>query len=356
MVEPISVAKRHNRPLLHRNYILLVYLPAINVCLASFILQTAGVFEWALIPHLMLRMWVASTLCLAFAMTIEKVFSQDDRLEYSLSPKLLGKYFISAFTALLATGHLFEPPDALLPGHNGAPGGPLLMVSLELLIALTIRQLLVKAVLHRDLESNYKSLQFSMLKAKLNPHFLFNTLNLISAEIEDNPKLATKLVDELSELLRGILTNSSTTLTTVREEISLLENYLYLQKIRFEDRLTYTLNSTPEAESLLVPSLIVQPIAENCFVHGVANKTEAGVIDIAIKKVNEKVCISVKDNGSGANTINSSLENSGHGLAIVKDTLALLYGDNHQITVTGRTDKKPGVETYIELPVRHDND
>lgn len=197
------------------------------------------------------------------------------------------------------------------------------------------------------LERNYKDAEYAALKSKLNPHFLFNTLNLISSEIEYDPKNANTLLEELSELIHSILTVSKRKFIPLKQELELLEHYLNLQQQRFEDRFEYTINADEESLSVPVPPLILQPFAENFFVHGFADIEGLGELNIQSKREQNGVILSLADNGSG---FNSEDITPGHGTTIVRDALELLYGNRHKFEIKSA----PGIGTTvtIQIPVK----
>ncbi|PKM58220.1 MAG: hypothetical protein CVU98_02020 [Firmicutes bacterium HGW-Firmicutes-3] len=153
------------------------------------------------------------------------------------------------------------------------------------------------------MEQLLKESQFEALQSQINPHFLFNTLNTISrtAMFED-AKDTTKLIQALSNLFRYKLKNQSSVIH-LQEELWITEEYIYLQKYRFKERLTYEIIADQSAKSVNVPIFMLQPIIENTIIHGIEPKVEGGKIRIKIKShlIDEKewITLRITDTGIG---------------------------------------------------------
>jgi signal transduction histidine kinase len=195
------------------------------------------------------------------------------------------------------------------------------------------------------LEQNYKDAQYAALKSKLSPHFLFNTLNLISSEIEYNPKNAIALLEELSELLHNIISISKRKLVPLKQELDLLKHYLNLQQQRFEDRFEYKISVDEESLSVAIPPLILQPFVENFFVHAFSKIEHRGQIIIKAENQPNHVILSVFDNGSGFNSENIT---PGLGTTTVQDALKLLYGNSYKYEI--KSAKGVGTTVTIHIP------
>lgn len=141
--------------------------------------------------------------------------------------------------------------------------------------------------------------QLRLLQSRINPHFLFNTLNMISslARIEDAPRSA-ELMETAAAYLRYNLDNLSKSVT-LKQEISNLEDYVSIQKCRFEDRYQYEFEIEPSCEKFVMPPMILQPLVENSIRHGLIQKLSGGKIWIRAYKVNDNVYLEVEDNGVG---------------------------------------------------------
>src|SRR5438552_1393073 len=137
------------------------------------------------------------------------------------------------------------------------------------------------------------------LRMQLNPHFLFNTLHAISAMIHEQPDDADRIVARLSELLRATLEQSDTQEVPLRQELSFLGRYLEIEQTRFQDRLAVEMEIEPGLDDVLVPSLILQPLAENAIRHGIEPREDMGRVKIAARRLNGMLELTVSDNGTG---------------------------------------------------------
>jgi len=187
------------------------------------------------------------------------------------------------------------------------------------------------------------------LRMQLNPHFLFNTLNTISALIHENPEAADRMIVRLSELLRRTLDRGDVQEVPLREELEFLRSYLEIEQMRFPDRLTVTFDIEPRTQELLVPQLILQPLVENALRHGILPREEAGRVEISARVVDGRhLELKVRDNGSGLPAANGSPGREGIGLQNVRSRLAQLYGAAQQLEIGNAS--AGGVEARIRIP------
>ena len=126
------------------------------------------------------------------------------------------------------------------------------------------------------LEAENKLFEVQQLKSQLNPHFLFNALNSIKALITEDPNQARNAINKLSNLLRRTLNTSGETLININEELDLVESYLALEKIRFEERLNYTIEADAKSSSQKIPPLMLQTLVENAVKHGIDKTLHGG--------------------------------------------------------------------------------
>jgi len=173
-----------------------------------------------------------------------------------------------------------------------------------------------------ELQQALAASELQALKSQLHPHFLFNTLQGISALTDTDNRRAKAMVLKLSNLLRTALRHDSVDLVTLEEELKFVEDYLGLEKIRLEDRLELRWNIQPETREMLVPQLIMQPLVENAIVHGVACRREGGWIGISsrlegnVLEVRIRNCVGTKQQ-----------EGIGLGLRNTRARLKHLYSD-----------------------------
>lgn len=189
--------------------------------------------------------------------------------------------------------------------------------------------------------------ELQRLKNQLQPHFLFNTLNTISMLIrQEESDKATKIVANLSTLLREILEKRYTQWTQLSNELLFVEKYLEIMSIRFKDKINYNINVEKGLETVLLPDLLLQPLVENSIKHGLNNKPGYGTINITIKSVNNKLEIKIIDDGIGCSE--KELK-EGVGLSNIKDRLKILYSDDFEFSI--KSAKNKGTIVTITVPV-----
>ncbi|HOJ82438.1 MAG TPA: PocR ligand-binding domain-containing protein [Acetomicrobium flavidum] len=204
---------------------------------------------------------------------------------------------------------------------------------------------LVKAQRDKEtLERNLKMAQLKALQNQLNPHFMFNTLNIMSrmAMFEGAPQ-TQELTIQFADYLRYILRRQSRDeLVPLSSELECLKQYLSIQKVRFSDRFSYVLDVEPEALSCKIPFLILQPIVENAVVHGIEPSLRPGVVLLRGKICEGRLEISVEDNGVGC--LPEKIK-EGLGISHVKERLKLHYGNDASFRIWS----KPDVGTKVGI-------
>ena len=192
--------------------------------------------------------------------------------------------------------------------------------------------------------------QVKMLRYQLNPHFLFNTLNAISTLILiKDYQTANSMVSRLSEFLRYSLDNDPIKQVPLQHEVQTLKLYLDIEKVRFESRLTVIWQISPQSEQAHVPSLILQPLIENAIKYAISKTEENGTIWVAAQVNEQRLMLTVADNGPGAEIVNGQLRrDKGVGLNNIKERLHALYGNRHSFTVTNN--EPSGLKVQLTLP------
>lgn len=178
-----------------------------------------------------------------------------------------------------------------------------------------------------------KQSQLDNLSAQLNPHFLFNSLNSIKALVLENPTGARRAIDLLSDLLRTSLYEKEHLTISIAEEMALVKDYVELEKLRFEERLTITLNIDHALEQVKIPPLSIQLLVENAIKHGVDKQLQGGTVDISVQKHNGNVVVQVKNPG-----VFSKGEGSGVGLKNLSERLLLQYDGLAKIEIETPSD------------------
>ena len=171
------------------------------------------------------------------------------------------------------------------------------------------------------------------LRAQINPHFLFNSLNTVADLIVRDPARAETMTLRLASVFRHVLAHSSRPLTSVRDEIDFLRAYLYIEEARFGDRLRVEISVDPEAAGDAVPSLILQPLVENALKHGLAPKPGPGALSVSVCVEGAVLRLRVEDDGVGPG---AGRDTQGVGLANVQERLATLYQDRASIAMEER--------------------
>src|SRR5580704_609098 len=206
------------------------------------------------------------------------------------------------------------------------------------------------ALENAKLETSLKHAELETLRLRLKPHFLFNTLENISALAEDNPKLARKMLSRLGELLRAAFRRDFQAEISLSSEIALMNAYIDVERVRFGERLMVSVDIAPETEPALVPSLLLQPLVENAILHGLRDVTEIGRIEVRSVKSFESLVLTVKDNGNGPPRQSLAELQLGIGLGSTQERLERMYPRNQDLSVQRSEDG--GTLVHIQLPFR----
>ncbi|MDB4912752.1 MAG: LytTr DNA-binding region [Gemmatimonadetes bacterium] len=196
-----------------------------------------------------------------------------------------------------------------------------------------------------ELEALLAKSQLEALKSQLHPHFLFNSLNTISALVVHDPLVARRVIGRLSDLLRYALKDDGHTVP-LADELSFLQGYVEIQNARFREQLQVQWHIDDGVESVRVPRMVLQPLVENAIRHG-ANMEGEMVVDVSAARENGHLRLSVSDTGPGFPA--ASNKSTGIGLANTRERLASLYGDG--ATLRLGTNAAGGACVSIELPL-----
>jgi len=190
------------------------------------------------------------------------------------------------------------------------------------------RNIKLKAALS---EAALKS-ELSALKAQLNPHFLYNTFNAISASVPPEQEQTREMIAQLSDLFRYQLKASKTELVPLGEELEFVEKYLALEKARFEDRLQVVIDVPEPLKAKMIPPMILQPLVENSVKHGIANLIQGGQVLIRVRQQGTQLAFEVADTGEGVADKNHLFHNGGIGLKNTCMRLEKQYGSELHIS------------------------
>jgi two-component system LytT family sensor kinase len=194
------------------------------------------------------------------------------------------------------------------------------------------RQVQISRIRTSELSAQLAQAQLAALKMQIHPHFLFNTLNSISALLHKDVETADRMIARLSEFLRATLKSSDISVVTLKQEIEFMQTYLEIEKIRFQDRLIVDIDVEPAALEAKVPNLILQPLVENAVRHGIGRKASAEHLEITAWRAGDRLLITIEDNGPGLSAKGKNGENgingsSGIGLLNTRARLKKFYDD-----------------------------
>ena len=191
------------------------------------------------------------------------------------------------------------------------------------------------------------------LRAQINPHFLFNSLNSIAALITAEPEAAEEMIIRLAKIFRHVLTYHDRPFSSVNEEISFLQTYLEIEKVRFGDRLQITFEIEESISLLAIPTFILQPLVENSLKHGLGPKVGENLLTIRGRQVTDHIELTVEDNGVGANVSSSSRNSTGLGLRNVEERLQTVYRGDAQFSF--ESVPRLGSRAQILIPITRKN-
>lgn len=213
-------------------------------------------------------------------------------------------------------------------------------------------------------EDQKRKAELKIVQEQFKPHFLYNTLDTINwMAREHGAKDIVKLVDALTNVFRISLSHGKDYIT-IKEEVSYISNYLYVQKTRYEDKLVFGIDADEECMTTMVPKLILQPILENAIYHGIKLKRGTGHINVRVNRQDDMICMSVSDDGKGMDeATRDSLrkllqtgdgssdhdpdDNQSFGLYYVRERLQLRYGESYKVDVESTIDEGTTISIYI---------
>jgi len=187
--------------------------------------------------------------------------------------------------------------------------------------------------------------RFSSLESRIHPHFLFNTLNSISALIREDPAKAERTVQQLSALLRYSLDTHTSGLTRLGTELRIVTDYLEIEKTRFGDRLMFTIDVPGALDDLEVPPMAIQTLVENSIKHAISPSRAGGEIRIMARTVEDRFLVEVSDDGPGF-AANDMKE--GHGLDNLRERLAAVFAEDASLRIISGEDG--GATVTLSLP------
>jgi LytS/YehU family sensor histidine kinase len=201
-----------------------------------------------------------------------------------------------------------------------------------------------------QLQTGLKQAQLEVIRARLNPHFLFNSLQNISVMTKQDPQTASRMLARLGDLLRAVLRQDSQPESTLNDEVELTRAYVTLEQMRFGERLEVIFHIAQEAQTAMVPCFLLQPLIENAVIHGLRGAGKTGVITVSSSMEGRDLVLCVADNGIGPPEKDLSTMKLGVGLGSTRERLATMYPGRH--TFTMQRPAQGGTEVRIAIPLR----
>jgi two-component sensor histidine kinase len=195
-----------------------------------------------------------------------------------------------------------------------------------------------------QVQRSFAEAQLSQLKSQLRPHFLFNALNTISALMHSDVARADQLLAQLSELLRSTLRLGDQQLITFREELEVLRMYAQIMTERFSDRVNLSWQVAPDVEDTQVPALLLQPLLENAFKHGVEPSRTTVRVEIVVRAIGTELHLWVRNTG-----VLRTQDAGGVGVRNGRERLRLLFGEAARLELRQHED---WVEAHVRLPLQ----
>jgi two-component system LytT family sensor kinase len=198
-------------------------------------------------------------------------------------------------------------------------------------------------------EAEKQHLEIQMLRAQMNPHFLFNALNTISASVAKSDQFSRNLITALSDYLRYSLKNRNSDLVPLSEELEALDSYISVERARFRDELEYTSNIEPAVRAKLVPGVLIQPLIENAIKHGKKTSPRPLKVRLAITRPSlKRLRIEVCNTGHWLNESSNIASASGVGLENIRKRVQLLYPNDHTLQIL---EHDGWISVSLELPI-----
>jgi sensor histidine kinase YesM len=212
------------------------------------------------------------------------------------------------------------------------------------------RQLKEKEQLEERLRALATQAELKALKAQINPHFLFNTLNTIAALTHSDPPQAEATIERLAEMFRYVLNGTERGQVSLEDELAFVDGYLAIEKARFGDRLQIIEEIVPQALAASIPSLSLQPLVENALRHG---HSEDGSIHLTISAqiIGEEVAIAIADRGPGMPAVYKANPKRGIGMSNVDERLRKTYGEEYGLEI--RDNVPNGTIVIVKVPTRN---
>lgn len=258
------------------------------------------------LPILLLNNFIIALLTSIFTMTLAYLIITLLKPNYET-------YYISTFSLRFSFGTLW-----------------IVIVIILNYVVIFYKNIAKKVLSESKLNSLIAEAELKSLKYQINPHFIFNSLNSISSLTITNPEKAQEMAINLSQFLRKILAGNDVKKVSLEEELKNVELYLKIEKVRFENRLEFSINLTDDCKSVLIPNMILQPLIENCIKHGVYESSETIHIDFNCSKNGNYIEINISNNFDPKL---SNKNGEGIGLQNINSRLKLIYNRPNLISI-----------------------
>lgn len=203
------------------------------------------------------------------------------------------------------------------------------------------------------LTMSMREAEAKVLRSQLNPHFTFNALNSIRALVYEDPAKAQVGITQLSNILRNSLLADRRKTVDLQEELRTVEDYLELEKVRYEDRLQYKILADPHTVYWQVPPMMLQTLVENGIKHGVAKEMGGGFVELSSEIVDDVLLIIIRNSGRLTSTESTSSESGGVGLKNTAERLSVLYGKGASFRIFQEDEKT--VRSEVRVPTMSEN-
>lgn len=192
-----------------------------------------------------------------------------------------------------------------------------------------------------------------VLRSQLNPHFTFNALNSIRALVYEDPSKAQVSITQLSNILRNSLLADRRKTVDLQEELKTVVDYLELEKVRYEERLSYSITTNPQSIYWQVPPMMLQTLVENGIKHGVSKEMGGGFVDVTSEIDDDVLLITIRNSGNLSSTDSTTSESGGVGLKNTAERLSILYGKGASFRIFQEQEKV--VCSEVRIPTLSEN-
>lgn len=260
----------------------------------------------------------------------------------------------------VAFGHDIGGPLLLGIFRSSLPGA--VIVTILILSYYSFRERLETQTVERErLKRLQARAELAALQSKLNPHFLFNTLNTMVNLVRKEPDKVEEMILRLADVYRRVLKLPSNERIDLSEEFDMARQYLAIEQVRLGDRLRYEVQLPDDLREISVPPLLIQPLVENAVIHGIMPSPRGGSLSLSARKHSDRIQVTVEDDGVGMSLGNAGSraknEDDGHsaqggvgfGLHSTRERLRLAYGGKGRMTIESRLGR--GTKVSLELPI-----